>query len=119
MKTVCVDFDGVIHDMKSWEGPAICIGGVVSGAREFLQELLQRYEVVICSSRAVTLPGKVAIERFLLLKVGLEKRSVERIKITSEKLPAILYIDDRGYRFDGVFPTIEYIEGFKPWNRVE
>ena len=37
-------------------------------------------------------------------------------KITSHKVSALVYIDDRGWRFDGIFPSIETIRRLRQWN---
>jgi hypothetical protein len=38
--------------------------------------------------------------------------------ITHEKVPALLTVDDRAWRFDGKFPTLIEVEAaMVPWNR--
>ncbi|MDP6699229.1 MAG: hypothetical protein QGH25_06250, partial [Candidatus Latescibacteria bacterium] len=39
--------------------------------------------------------------------------------ITAEKVPALLYIDDRGRRFEGpgTWPTVQEVHDFLPWSR--
>lgn len=43
----------------------------------------------------------------------------ERIKFPLMKPPAFLQIDDRAITFTGVFPTVEEMKEFKPWNKKE
>ncbi len=113
---VAVDFDGVIHSYTS---------GFISydklpdlpnvGALEFLKELLKRnLRVAIMSTRASRDIGANAIYNYLLTH-GMTKKEINQIKITNQKIHATLYIDDRGYQFNGTFPTIDYIENFQPW----
>jgi len=42
---------------------------------------------------------------------------LEEVKYTYEKVPALIYIDDRAWRFEGVFPTLQQIHQAKPWNK--
>lgn len=49
-KTVCVDLDGVIAHYEGWKGVKH-IGDPLPGAREFLQRLIQNYDVVIHTTR--------------------------------------------------------------------
>ena len=110
-KKVALDFDGVIHKYTSgWQGPHIATDGIVDGAKEFIQTLQSHgYEVVVFSCRASYISGHEAIERFL------EQHGIQDVIVTSEKPPAGIYIDDRGFCFEGDFPSLEYIENFKTW----
>ena len=125
--TVAVDFDGVIHSyVTPWEGTDIIPDPPVEGALEWLYELLQTYRVVIVSSRAGDLAAVQAMHEWLQehstpeqwAGVG-ERPGLCDIVITDQKVPAVLYIDDRAYPFEGpdTFPSVETIQEFKPWNR--
>lgn len=42
---------------------------------------------------------------------------VRTLKFPTEKPPAHVTLDDRAMTFCGFWPTMESIEGFKPWNK--
>lgn len=115
--TLAVDFDGVIHSYTSgWKGEDKIPDPPVHDAIPFLGRAVEEFDVVIYSTRAKNLAGRKAI-RDWLEKHGLHEETLEQIKITSGKPPAILYIDDRAYRFEGAFPSMEMIKAFRPWNK--
>ena len=106
MPTVCVDFDGVIHNYsKGWQDGSI-YDEPVTGAIEALKDLMTQYAVVIFTTRRDT----IAVGQWLQ-KHGLDvpfeyggeayefwnRRNA--ILITNRKLPAVAYIDDRAIRF--------------------
>ena len=39
------------------------------------------------------------------------------VTVTAEKPPALIYLDDRGWRFDGRFPSKDEIHAARPWNK--
>lgn len=43
---------------------------------------------------------------------------VDQIQFPTAKPPATLTIDDRVICFKGIFPSIEEIQQFKPWNKT-
>ena len=125
--TVSVDFDGVIHSYTSpWDKAHIIPDAPVGGAIEFLSKTLQKFDVVIISSRARTWRGRRAIRRWLRRHAGvglwfeaMSFRGLEDVVVTAKKLPALVYIDDRAYRFTGSnWPTELEIEKLRPWNRT-
>lgn len=59
------------------------------------------YEVVVCSARAGNEGGKEAIE------ASLARLGFPPMVVSNVKLPAALYIDDRGFRFTGDFAAVE------------
>jgi hypothetical protein len=113
--TVCVDFDGVLHDFDGrWKGHSSIEGEPVAGALAWLASVVDDYDVVILTTRGATVLGQEAVKRWLE-RHGFEQ--VEQIMVTDEKPPALIYIDDRGWRFEGVFPTSAEIDQAVPWNR--
>ena len=49
-----------------------------------------------------------------------EKRGLRRAKVTAQKGPALIYLDDRGVRFDGItWPTRDDIYRARPWWKPE
>lgn len=121
-KTICVDFDGVIHSYTSgWCGADVIPDLPVPGAIDWLREATQHFTVAIFSSRSHQPGGKDAMKNFISYWA---KRStngdapwVGRLTFPSEKPAALVSIDDRAICFTGTFPTIEDIQRFKPWNK--
>lgn len=110
--TVAVDFDGVIHSyLSGWQGAAVIPDPPVPGAIEFLNELIQHYELVIFTTRAGHEGASAAIMAYLL-EHGF---TGEYVEITNEKGPAIFYLDDRAWRFKGRWPTMNQIRRAYPW----
>lgn len=114
---VAFDFDGVIHTDKSGKDPHVRNEEVkdepVAGALEAIHDYIAAgFEVVIISSRALTPGGFKAIFDWLV------EHRFPRLRITHEKVGAVIYIDDRGYHFTGNnFPSVDFIKQYKPWNR--
>jgi hypothetical protein len=119
-KRVCVDFDGVIHACTSkWTIPEEIQDDPVPGAIDWLNQMCARFNVVILSARANCPFGAKAIEKWLLYN-GLEEEFLEMgfITVTSTKIGAAIYIDDKGFCFTGQFPSGDFIESFRPWNKM-
>lgn len=117
-KTIAVDFDGVIHGYESgWKGAGECPDAPVPGAAEFLRAAVadDRFDVIVFSTRAEQVDGLFAIRNYIGGLVGLDV--ARHINIVSSKPKAVIYIDDRGYRFCGMFPSLDEIDEFKPWNK--
>lgn len=121
LQTVAVDFDGVIHSYVSgWRGAEAIPDPPVPGAIEFLVEASKHFDVCIFSARNC-LPGAIpAMKTWLSVwAVGMTddpEAFVSKLRFPVAKPSATLYIDDRGYQFCGTFPTIDYINTFKPWS---
>lgn len=116
--TIAIDFDGVIHQYNQpWVDEATIPDPPVPGAFEALEQYLKVYNVVIFSTRLRLAEGKRAMLAWfdrhgfplpLLLELGW----------SFTKVPAKVYIDDRGFRFTGKFPTAgELQDVFLPWNK--
>lgn len=121
--TVAVDFDGVIHSyVTPWLSEAHCPDPPVPGAIPFLGLLLsEKMNVVIHTTRGRTDDGRLAVAQYLL-NHGLDADAIRtgKVKVTHEKPPALVYIDDRAYRFDGSnWPTVGEIFRLKPWHKEE
>jgi hypothetical protein len=115
---VAIDFDGVIHAFVSRFTRGVDIPDEpVPGALDFIRAVdAAGYKVIIHTARANDTAAVVAI-RTWLTKHGLEAPLIEKLKITSHKTSADVYIDDRGWRFEGVFPTVEAIRALRQWNK--
>ena len=125
MKTVLIDFDGVLHSyISGWKGKAEIPDDPNPGAIEWLRGLIGHPEIepVIWTSRvhwandsevADAENAITAIRAWLYLN-GLTKEESDILEITASKKPAVLLIDDRAFKFEGDFPSVEYIKDFKP-----
>jgi hypothetical protein len=116
MKTICVDFDGVIHSYTSgWHGAGRADDPPVPGAIEWLDEMLEsdEFEVCVYSSRSSQPDGIPCMARYLV-NHGLRNPG---IKFPTEKPVAWLTIDDRAIQFNGEFPSLEEMSRFLPWNK--
>lgn len=113
-KTVIFDFDGVIHSYTSgWKGADVIPDPPVPGIREAIKAIREAgYEVVVVSTRCYQEGGIGAIAEYLT------KYDIPVDRVTTEKPPAIVQVDDRVICFDGKPETLlEKIENFQPWNK--
>jgi hypothetical protein len=102
VKTVCVDFDGVIHAYShGWQDGSI-YDSPLPGAIEALEALMTDYAVIVHTTRD---PQQVAP---WLLRYGFDVATYEpdefwnergTLLVTRRKYPAVAYIDDRAIRF--------------------
>lgn len=114
-KTLCVDFDGVLHSYASgWKGAAVIPDPPVKGAIPWLVLMTSHFDVAVFSSRNHQDGGVVAMARWLEDN-GLPAEVLARISFPTAKPAAHLTIDDRAVRFDGEFPTVEEVSSFRPW----
>ena len=117
MISICIDFDGVIHSYTSkWTNAETISDTPVEGAIEAIEKYLEYYKVYIFSTRCKEPNAIIEMKRWLHYN-GMHFSNISKLNFTYEKVQARLYIDDRGYHFQGLFPTIEYIQCFKPWNK--
>lgn len=119
-QTVVVDFDGVLHSyIQPWTRVDVIRDEPTDGAIAWLNHMAENgtYRVVIVSTRAASSEGQAAIRNWLL-KYGC--KCAMDIEITVIKPPATMYIDDRGWYFDGEhWPTLREIAAFAPWNTYQ
>jgi len=90
----------------------------VEGAIKFIRDANEFFKVVIFSTRAETEAGVNAIRKYLK-QHGLPEDVANAIKITDKKVKATPYIDDRGWQFQGWFPSMEFIMDFQPWYKYK
>lgn len=104
-RTISVDFDGVIH---SYINPYndYQLDPPTEGAIKFLSEMTDIFSLEICSTRAKDQHGRDTIRRWLATN-GLPQGKIDGIVVTNLKGMAIVYIDDRAYRFEGIWPTAQ------------
>lgn len=125
--TVAVDFDGVLHQWNGdWKGHHVVEGDAIPGAIFWLAEMNQRFRVVILTTRGATWRGRRAVRRWLQEKAGMlwydspAGYGLEDVVVTAKKKPALVYLDDRALRFDGVnFPSVTEVHRASPWWKAE
>lgn len=123
--TIAVDFDGVLHRYDSpWVAAHVIPDAPVDGAIEWLFRTIQKFDVVIFTTRAKTIRGRWAVRAWLkehadnLWYESPASVGIEDVKVSFKKLPAIVYIDDRAWRFEGTFPSVQQMHDAKPWNKA-
>lgn len=116
--TIAVDFDGVLHSYTSaWIDFHVIPDPPVEGAIEWLNGIRHHFQIVIFTTRAKTVLGELAVKKWLA-DHGFELHSDE-YDVTALKPPALVYIDDRAWRFEGpgLFPSRQQIHDARPWNK--
>jgi len=116
-KTLCFDFDGVIHSYVSgWKCAAVANDEPVKGIKELIDKLIKiGYRIVIFSSRCQSGDGICCIIDYCM------KYKIMFHEIAAFKPPCYLTIDDRALCFNGneIDSLIDKIESFVPWYKKE
>ncbi len=143
--TVAVDFDGVLHSYTSpWKNARTIPDPPVPGALDWLYRTVGKFNVAVYSTRNFHWFGRWAMKAWLrkhlrdyfwethdeLLKGTwtlldcedtvsiMVDQVMEEISFPKHKPAALLYIDDRAWRFEGAnWPTADQIHRARPWNR--
>lgn len=115
-KTICVDFDGVIHKYSKGYKDGSIYDEPVEGAFETIERMLKIHNVVILSTREPKqifewllarkdwhLPIKVIPPNTLVW----EEKGI--VGITCRKVKALFYIDDKGLRFTNWKDMLNYV----------
>jgi hypothetical protein len=114
---ISVDFDGVLNDYVTGDFVyglmRLCAN---AGAAAFMRRIVNNpyNKVYISSCRASTFEAVEEMRQWLLLVLGLTWTEIGMIEITHMKPIADIYIDDRGYRFEGEFPTETQLAALLP-----
>jgi len=114
---ILIDFDATINRYNSgWDnakGGAVWIPDApIARAKEAIEELRYEYKIVIFTTRAKTNEGMKAVRDWLTAN------AIHCDRITYQKEPASMIIDDRAICFRGNwFETLAEIKGFKPWTK--
>jgi len=127
--SVAVDFDGVLHSyISGFQGLLNMPDPPVPGAIEWLTALhMKKKRVTIHSTRLNHHDETLQVEvieamRGYLLAHGCPPMVVDKIEFwTDEGKPNMtVFVDDRGFRFTGTFPTDEELEAVgNTWNHNE
>lgn len=123
-KSICLDFDGVIHHhLSPYLSADRVVDGPTPGAMEALRTYTAAFWVSIYSGRTGQTGGVYAMQAWLLRHLKAELGEVEGdrvfhlIRWPHQKPLAFVAIDDRCLTFTGQWPTVEQLAGFKPWNK--
>jgi hypothetical protein len=121
-----VDFDGVLHSYTSgWKGAGVVPDPPVPGAIAFLREAVKHFTVCIFSSRSNQDGGGPAMREWLGRHIMAEEPDIvmhdppwfAEIQWPTEKPSAFVTLDDRAVTFTGVFPSMDELLAFRPWNK--
>ena len=121
-KLLCLDFDGVLHSYTSgWQGAGVISDPPVPGAMLFIAEAIEEFKLAIFSSRSHDPEGRRAMMQYIRTHLVNEfgprgDLIANLIDYPTHKPPAFLTIDDRTWCFSGIFPPIEVLKLFQPWN---
>lgn len=110
-----VDFDGTLYSLATGYQSATDVRNPpVPGAQEFCRQALEHFEVHVVSGRSCQLGAPLAIAQWLHRHGFPAGLIVSRDGV---KPPGtFLSLDDRAWRFEGVFPPVELLRRFVPWN---
>ena len=75
-----------------------------------------RFTVHLFTTRNDRPEGTAAVKKWM------EKNGVvgiDKITFVSDKPNYFVVIDDRAFAFEGKFPTLDYLNSFKAWNKRE
>lgn len=130
---LCLDFDGVCHSYTSgWQGVTNIPDPPVEGLFKFLIEANKYFSIHIYSSRSHQEGGIPAMMGWFMehctLATNIYKTSevlefcdgvaiILTLRFPTVKPPAMVTIDDRALTFTGVWPSIDSLRHFKPWNK--
>lgn len=101
-RTICLDFDGVLHSYRSgWCGAEIIPDPPIHGTREAVERLRELYRIVVFSARCHTEEGRQAVTSWL------QKHGIVVDEVCEHKPPAMVYVDDRAVRFRGNWEDVQ------------
>jgi hypothetical protein len=112
-KNLGIDFDGVIHNDNLGFHDGTVYGEPIEGSLESIKLLSEFFNIIIFTAKAKKdrplIDGKSGAE---LVEEWLLKHNVLKYisEITAEKPRALLYVDDKGFRFENWQDTMKFIK---------
>lgn len=109
---LAIDFDGVIHKNSKGFHDGTVYDDPNEGAIQAIKKLSKKYDIVIFSCKALPdrplIDGKTGKQ---LIREWLDNHEIGDLvkEITHEKPRALLYIDDKGFRFTDWKSTVDFI----------
>lgn len=130
-KILSLDFDGVCHSYTSpWQGAAIIPDPPVLGMWEFLLEATKHFRIQVYSTRSETAEGRGAMRAWFAREAMHRAQGfttdaehaellalVESLEFPASKPKAFVGLDDRVLTFEGMWPQLDTLLNFKPWNK--
>ena len=99
---IMIDLDGVVHRYSKGFYDGTLYDDPMNGAKEFIDGMKDIYEVVIFTARVSTTKDRFApASSIKYVEEWLNKHNIYFDMVTSDKLPAIAYVDDRAIEFKG------------------
>ena len=116
MKTICIDFDGVIASYQGWEGTDK-FGDPVPGVQSALKVLRQEgYRIIIFTTRKVTAALKKYLKDNDITYDYINRNPDQPKDAGTDKPVADIYLDDRAVCFRGNWKyALNDIAYFRPW----
>lgn len=115
-EVIAIDFDGVLHKNSRGFYDGTIYDDPVQDAEEYLSMLEDYYKIIIYTCKArpdrPLIDGKTGTE---LIWQWLEKHNLSKYihEVTYEKPRAMLYVDDKGLRFESWEKVWEFIQNKK------
>ena len=126
---LCVTFDGVIHaNTSGWLGSATINDQPIPGALNFLHRAVETFDVYIYCDRSNNPNGISAMQTWLrdadIDFMGYngvpvpDTTIVDRLFWPATRPAAAVYIDASTVPFRGIYPSIDSLLVFRPWNQT-
>ena len=114
IRTIAIDFDGVIHSyLSKFVSEEVIPDEPVESIADLLNKLKDKYKIVVFSTRASTKRGKNAIINYM------NEKGLYFDEVTNIKPAAFLYVDDRAIQFNGDCDKLynDIVSFKRPWNK--
>jgi len=111
-----IDFDGVISKYTNGWNDGKLVDDPMEGVKEAIDHFKEQgYEIIIFTTRASTTHNNDPTSEQLVtdLRRWLSEHEIQYDAITSEKLGALAYIDDKAIRFTNWSDVIKQVEEIK------
>jgi hypothetical protein len=119
-KTICIDFDGVLHDYSDGYQGKDVFGEMIPNADKGTQLLKSKgWTIIIYTTRQASEKLKSWLEDHKIAYDHINENPEQPEDAKGGKLIADIYLDDRGMRFNGRWDEwlMGEIAGFKPWQQ--
>lgn len=116
-KNVAIDFDGVLHSDNLGYHDGTIYGKPIDGAIQAIKEIHEQgFRIVIYSCKCH--PERPLVDSkdgTKLIWEWLAKHNIDKLieDVVWGKPHAIVYIDDKGYRFDNWLNTLQFLKTVK------
>jgi len=110
-KRIMIDLDGTIHKYSEGWKDGTLYDEPFDGAKQIINQLKKDgFEIGIFTARLSKETNVDITKQKLMIEEWLTQNGIEIDFITSEKLPAEVYVDDRGLHFEGQWDKELYNE---------